>query len=269
MVALSRICDLFEALAPRRLAEEWDNVGLLVGDASRPIARAMTCLTVTPESVREAVAERADLVVAHHPLPFRPLKRITADDTPGRLLLALIENRIAVYSPHTAFDSAAGGINEQFARGLGLSAIRPLVPICSPHAAGAEESEVGSGRVGEFSEATTVSICVERVKRFLAISSLQIVGDPGAAVRSAAVACGSAGQFLSAASRADCDLLVTGETNFHTCLEAEALGVALILPGHYASERFAVEALATRIAGEFPKLHVWPSRRERDPLVWV
>ncbi|MCO6454149.1 MAG: Nif3-like dinuclear metal center hexameric protein, partial [Pirellulaceae bacterium] len=84
-----------------------------------------------------------------------------------------------------------------------------------------------------------------------------------------AVACGSAGQFLPAAARAGCDLLLTGETSFHTCLEAQALGVHLLLPGHYASERFAVEQLAELLAAEFPALHIWASRHERDPLKWL
>jgi putative NIF3 family GTP cyclohydrolase 1 type 2 len=84
-----------------------------------------------------------------------------------------------------------------------------------------------------------------------------------------AVACGSAGQLLDAARQHGCDLLVTGETSFHTCLEAEATGIALLLVGHFVSERFAVEWLASRLGQQFPELLVWASRREADPLRWV
>ena len=83
------------------------------------------------------------------------------------------------------------------------------------------------------------------------------------------MACGSAGQFLGAAHQRGCDALVTGETSFHTCLEAEALEIALLLPGHYASERFAVECLADEIAAAFANLKVWPSENEADPLIWT
>src|SRR5688572_20463375 len=110
MPLLRDICQFLDQLAPPRLAEEWDNVGLLVGDPAQPIERIMTCLTITPASAAEAVSQRADLIVTHHPLPFRPLKRLTSDHTPGRLLLSLIRAGIAVHSPHTAFDSAAAGI---------------------------------------------------------------------------------------------------------------------------------------------------------------
>lgn len=77
---------------------------------------------------------------------------------------------------------------------------------------------------------------------------------------------GSAGQFLEEARDAGCDALVTGETSFHTCLEAEATGVALLLTGHYASERFAVEQLAELLASQFDDIQCWASEREADPL---
>ena len=88
-------------------------------------------------------------------------------------------------------------------------------------------------------------------------------------VQKVAVACGAAGEFLPEAREAGCDLLVLGETNLHTCLEAEATQVALLLPGHFASERFAVEQLAGVLAAEFPDLEVWASADESDPIGWL
>ena len=84
-----------------------------------------------------------------------------------------------------------------------------------------------------------------------------------------AVACGSAGEFLEPAQAAGCDCLVTGEVRFHTALEAEALGVGLVLAGHFASERFALEALAEVLANQFRDTKVWASRAERDPIQWL
>jgi putative NIF3 family GTP cyclohydrolase 1 type 2 len=74
--------------------------------------------------------------------------------------------------------------------------------------------------------------------------------------------------LLAAVLDRGCDCFVTGEVRFHTCLEAEANGIALVLAGHFASERFAVEALAEMLAAQFPSATVWPSRRERDPIGW-
>ena len=78
MIELQAVCDFLQEFAPVHLAEDWDNVGLLVGDPGQEVKRIMTCLTVTPASAGEAVRERADLIVTHHPLPFRPLKRLNA-----------------------------------------------------------------------------------------------------------------------------------------------------------------------------------------------
>ena len=260
MPTVRTIADFLERFAPTHLAEDWDNVGLLVGDDSREAARVMTCLTITPGTAAEAISQAANLVVAHHPLPFRALKRLTAESTTGRMLLDLIGAKIAVYSPHTAFDSAANGINQRLARGLGLRGVLPLV---------FDRRGLGSGRVGWLEEPLELARMADRVKRFLSVDRLQIVGDPDRAIRTMAVGCGAAGEFLQAAREADCDAMLIGETRYHTCLDAEAAGIGLILPGHYASERFAVECLADVLAEEFSSLEVWASRDERDPLVWI
>ena len=263
MITLDEICLFLDAFAPARLAEEWDNVGLLVGDRAREIKRVMTCLTITPASATEAIAAQADLIVTHHPLPFRPLKRLTTETLPGRLLLQLLSSQIAIHSPHTAFDSAAQGINERLAQGLGLSHIQPLLPRLN------DVDNLGSGRWGTLMEPQPLAAVGERVAKFLGVAGLHQVGDSDAPIRSVAVACGSAGSFLEPARRVGCQLLVTGETTFHTCLEAEAENIALLLPGHFASERFAVVALADVLSKRFAGLTIWASKEERDPLTWI
>ena len=101
------------------------------------------------------------------------------------------------------------------------------------------------------------------------IDGLHVVGHLQQPIQRVAIACGSAGEFLDAAIQHGCQVLVTGETRLHTCYEAESRGLALLLSGHYASERFGVEQLAKVLAGQFPALTIWPSRDEADPLVWL
>ncbi|MCE5302493.1 MAG: Nif3-like dinuclear metal center hexameric protein [Planctomycetaceae bacterium] len=259
MPTVAAVAEFLEQVAPFRLAEDWDNVGLLVGRRGGPVRRLMTCLTVTPPSAAEAIERHADLIVSHHPMPFRAARRWTDDTTVGRMLLDLAAAGVAVYSPHTAFDSAAEGVNARLAAGLGLCEIRPL----TPHPEGE-----GTGRVGELSEPISLEALAERLKRFLAIERLQWVGDPSQTVHCAAVGCGAADELLDAAVAAHCDAMVLGEARFHTCLEAEAAGVGLLLPGHFASERFAVECLADTLARRFSEIETWASRSERDPLKW-
>ena len=254
MHTVSDLCQFLEAFAPAELAAEWDNVGLLVGDRAQKVERVMTCLTITPASASEAIRERVDLIVTHHPLPFRPLKRLTADEPAGRMLLDLIRAGIAIHSPHTGFDSAAAGINQQFAEGLSLTEIQPL--------------EGEAGRFGQLPRPHTLAELADVLKQFLRIGGLQVVGTLDKRITQVGIACGSAGEFLGAAIDRGCQALVTGETRLHTCYEAEARGIALLLVGHHASERFGVENLAKTLSTQFPTLAVWASRDERDPLQW-
>lgn len=272
MTTIDDIARFLEDFAPLRLAEDWDNVGLLVGDRQRPAQRVMTCLTITPNSAREAIAERADLIVAHHPLPFAAQRRLTTDTHDGRLLWDLIGAGVSIYSPHTAFDSAREGINQRLAEGLELLEIAPLVPSAQTMAecagSGNKGPIVGAGRYGRLAEPITLAELADRVKAFLSIEQLQRVGAADHAIHRVAIACGSGGELLAAARQTGCECLLTGEARFHTCLEAEAAGVALLLAGHYATERFGVERLAEVLASHFAEIAVWASRRERDPLVW-
>jgi dinuclear metal center YbgI/SA1388 family protein len=262
------LADYLAEFAPHELAESWDNVGLLVGRGDAHATRVMTCLTITPDSAAEAIDEQADAIVTHHPLPFRPLKRLTDATPEGRMLLDLIRAGVAIYSPHTAFDSTSEGINHQLATGLGLAAIEPLVAQ-EPAAQENESTDLGTGRMGVPASPTTLTKLAERAKQFLSAGGIKIVGDPDRSIQRVAVACGSAGELLDTAISRQCDLFVLGETTFHTCLHAEAEGVSLLLTGHFASERFALEQLAQRLAAQFPDAHVWASRRERDPIRWV
>lgn len=273
MISLEVICSSLASLAPLRLAEDWDNVGLLVGNRRASISKVMTCLTVTPNVVSEAVEEQVGLIVSHHPLPFKPLARISSDSVTGEMLLHLIGAGIAVYSAHTAFDSAADGINQQWSGLLGLQSIEALVPIVG-EAATRSGSSIdsssahleGAGRLGRLAESERLDSLVRRAASAVGANNPRLVGDPSRKVSKIGVACGSGGSFLSAARRRGCDVLITGEATFHTCLEAEACGVGMVLLGHYWSERFAMESLAKILESTFPELSIWASNSEHDPV---
>jgi dinuclear metal center YbgI/SA1388 family protein len=260
MATIGEITEFLEQFAPLELAADWDNVGLLVGDRAVQVTRMMTCLTVTAASATEAGEAGAQLIVTHHPLPFRPLNKLTTDLPTGRLLWQLMRAGISVYSPHTAFDSAADGINAQLASKLGLQNARPLVP----HPAG-----LGMGRHGVLDQPKSLQEFAAITKRILGVNYVQFVGDPTALVQTVGIACGSAADLLESAVISDCDVFVTGEARFHDCLEAEAQGIALLLVGHFASERLGVEHLAEVLAGKFPEIETWASRHEHDPLKWL
>ena len=366
MPTVAAVCAYLDRIAPPGLAAAWDNVGMLLGDSAAPVAKVLTCLTVTPAVVAEAVAERVNLIVTHHPILFRGTKQLSTASPDGRLLWPLARAGISVYSPHTAFDDAADGINDGLAARLGLTGVSPLrrqdgertfkvvafVPDadlaavsdamfaagagrigqyeqCSFRISGtgtffgtedtkpaigqkgrrenvaeqrleivcpearlapvlaalraahsyeepafdvyplAPASIGGSGRVGTLSMPVSLRLFAATVKNRLGAGGVQVVGDPERTVTRVAVACGAAGEFLGEAIAVDADVFLTGEMRFHDYLSADAQGIALVLPGHYATERPAIEDLATRLGNEFPALKFWASRSEADPVTWL
>ena len=147
------------------------------------------------------------------------------------------------------------------ADGLKLRDVAPLEPI-----AAAADPQIGVGRWGTLPQPATLDELAGRLKTLLEIDGVQVVGDGARPISRIGAACGSAGELLASAARAGCECFITGEARFHTALEAEARGLSLILTGHYASERFGVEALATLLTAALPNVAVRPSRCERDPL---
>jgi dinuclear metal center YbgI/SA1388 family protein len=363
MPTVAEFAAYLERFAPCATAAEWDNVGLLLGDPAAGVSRVMTCLTLTSDVSAEVVREGAQLVVSHHPVLFRGAKKLIATNSDGRAVLPLLRAGVAVYSPHTAFDNCAGGINDGLCARLGVTNAVPLRPReakrqcklvvfvpdsdlqkvsdavfaagagvigqyneCSYRLAGTgtfygtdstnptvgqkgrreEVSEWrfevvvpehlvpsvvaavrkahsyeepafdvyplkpgtsgGEGRFGELSQPATLGELAKRVKGSLGATVVQVVGDPARPVRTVALACGAAGEFLSDAIKRKVDVFLTGEVRFHDALAARDASVALILPGHYATERPAIEDLAAKLAAAFPGVTVWASRDERDPL---
>ena len=156
MSNLTDVIASLEDLAPLRLAADWDNVGLLVATKRPVIHRVMTCLTLTIDVAREAVSQKADLVVTHHPLPFRPVNRITEETPTGAILVELVTAGIGVWSGHTAWDSAAHGINAMLAEILSLQDVAPLEPD-------ERDPSVGFGRMGTASSPDTVDAVTHKL----------------------------------------------------------------------------------------------------------
>ena len=158
------VASAMEEFAPVRLREDWDNVGLLVGRPDSVVKKMLLTLDVTPAVIEEAVESGTDLIVAHHPFPFKLGKTIRTDRTEGAMLSALLKNDISVYAAHTNLDSAMGGVNDALAEMLGLRDVLPLrasenrlakIVVFVPQ--GHEETvwqamvKAGAGHVGKYS----------------------------------------------------------------------------------------------------------------------
>lgn len=256
---LNSILNVLQQLAPLEFAESWDNVGLLAGNRNREISRAMTCLTLTATTLEEAIREKVELVICHHPIPFKPLSKITDDTTTGQLLLQAIEAGIAIYSPHTAWDNAKTGINQQLATILGLELIKPLQPF-SPSVS--SDESLGLGRHGRLSTPLPIDTVMQQIK--VAIPTIRSRHTHGTdhCISKIGIVCGSGGSMLALVARRGCDAMLTGEATYHQCLEAESLGIAILMIGHHASESFAMKDLALQLQALLPNLQVTTSQLE-------
>lgn len=155
-----------EELAPNNLAEDYDNVGLLIGNRQSSVERIMVCLEVSSKTVDEAVAQKVDLIISHHPVIFKGLKRINEDDPKGNVIYRLIKNNVGVYSAHTNLDVAHGGVNNYLSLLLGLTEISNLkdyiseklykivvfVPHDSVDSVREAMSRAGAGWIGNYSD---------------------------------------------------------------------------------------------------------------------
>ncbi|MBI5835604.1 MAG: Nif3-like dinuclear metal center hexameric protein [Armatimonadetes bacterium] len=365
MTTVGEVSSALARWAPPRLAESWDNVGLLLGDPGQPVRHVLTTLDLTDAVLDEAAALAAEMVVAFHPPIFSPLARVVADEPASRLIWRAASERRSLYATHTALDNVSPGTSDFLAEALGLTVRGPLVPRpaagalkvvtfvptastdavaaamasagagrigdyaeCSFRVAGtgafrgldgarpavgtagrlervaedrlemvvsradlaavtaalrvahpyeevaydvyatepAEPASIGMGRVAELAEPVTLSELAERVTRVTQAAHPRVVGDWRRPVRRVAIVGGSGASFVAHAAQAGADVLVTGDVKHHDALLAARLGLALVDPGHFASERLVIGRTAAFLSSEFPDLMVTETSVDGEPF---
>lgn len=212
------------------------------------IERIFVTNDLTEPVLREAVAKKAQFVVTYHPTPFRSFKRITRRDPTSRIVLTCIRNGIAVYAPHTASDSAKGGVNDWLIGGLGEGKVKAVKPKDEEN-----DPVVGAGRIMMLNAPTDLDTMIARIKKHLNLPHVRVgvAFDPDRAydekkgtavltrysstpIRSVAVCAGSGASVLQGC---DADLFVTGEMSHHEVLACNAAGVNVVLCDHSNTER--------------------------------
>jgi dinuclear metal center YbgI/SA1388 family protein len=232
---------------PPAWAEDWDRVGLVVGDPAAPVRRVQFVVDCVPETVEEAVAAGVDLIVAHHPLLLRGVSSVAATSYKGRIVHRLIKSDIALFVAHTNADVANPGVSDALADRLGLTDLRPLAPAV-PAAAGAGR---GVGRIGRLPAAMPLSALARLAAHALPATAwgVRAAGDPDRMVETIAV-CGGAGDtFLGAAREAGVHAYLTADLRHHPASEYLAGGgPALLDVAHWASERPWLDRAAAQLA---------------------
>lgn len=239
-MTVGELLELLDGAAPLELADEWDNVGLIVGRASRPVERVLGALELRQEVVRDAAERGCAAIVVHHPPIFPSVTEVTDRSTSGSLLLEVVEAGTAVIALHTNLDAASGGLNDIAAELLGLTDTGPMVP--------ADDPTVGMGRVGDVAP-TRLGAFADRVAGVVP-GGVSLAGDPWTPVVRVALCTGSGGSLIDRARESGADVFVTGDLKHHDHDRAD--GLALVNTSHAQLEQLAMrrwfEGIVPRLA---------------------
>lgn len=253
MTKCSQVISFFEQLAPQELTQCWDNTGLLVGDRQGVVNRILICLDITSASVNEAIVKKADMIVTHHPVIFKGLKRLNEDDIKGKLLYSLIKNGISVYSAHTNLDYADLGVNTQLALTLGIHDVAVM--------------DMGPGKCGVLEQKAKLDDFLLHVKKSLRTPFLKVVGCADSGVEKVAVFGGSFDDNLEMVIESGADVLVTGDVKYHTAIDAIEAGLCIIDAGHFNTEKVVLPFIAGQLTANFPHADVLLFEGEKDPFI--
>ena len=245
MPTVHQIYEEMTRIAPLELAESWDNPGLLV-DCGGQVERVLVALDITPEVVDEAAEKGCRLIVSHHPVIFSPLKKISEEDVPFRL----VQKKISAVCMHTNLDAADGGVNDRLAHALGLSALSPL-------------NEEKIGRIGTLSCEIPLEEFLPAVVKSLGCNGLRY-RDGGRPVHRVAVGGGACRDYIPQAIAQGCDTFVTADLRYNDFLDTH--GLNLIDAGHFPTENVVCGAVCAHLEKAFPSLEVVCSASHRDAI---
>ena len=256
------ILSILESVAPPHLQESYDNAGLIVGDPGAEVTGILFCLDSTEAVVEEALALGCNLVVAHHPIVFRGLKRFNGSSYVERTVMQAIRQNVALYAIHTNLDNVyRQGVNGRIAEKLGLLETRILLPK-------AGQTDIGAGMLGVLPRDVDETDFLLHVKSALQASCVRHTALRGKPVRTVAV-CGGSGSFLlSEALRAGADAFVTADFKYHEFFDAEGRLVIADI-GHYESEQFTIELLYEIIREKFPTFALHCTKVNTNPVHYL
>jgi dinuclear metal center YbgI/SA1388 family protein len=261
---LAEILIVSEDLWPSTGAEAWDAVGLVAGDPAAEVASIYLAVDAVLDTVDEAIAARAGLLITHHPLLLRGVTTVAEDRYKGAVLARLIRSNCALIAAHTNADIVESGTSATLADRLGLTDVRPLVA--------GERPDRGLGRIGTLPAPTTLG----RLARALAdilpptAGGIRGAGEYDAPVSTVALCAGAGDSFLGLPEVLAADVYITSDLRHHPASESRensrlGAGPALLDVSHWASEWLWLDTAAQQLRGALPGVTVTVSELRTDP----
>ena len=233
---ISNVMKILNEWAPEADAQEWDNVGLLVGSEEDELTGILVALDVTTAIANEAKDSGLNLIITHHPIIFSPLYSLRKDEYPASVIVQLIKNDLSLYTMHTNLDIAEAGVNETLAEKLNLKQIKPF-----------DDSELGAlCRIGELQSEVRMDDFLKELKSVLKVESLTYKGDTGQLIKTVALCSGAGGSFIETAVKMNADVFVSSDFKHSNWLEAGDR-IALVNAGHFESEEIVLDSIIDKL----------------------
>ena len=230
---LHDFCERMEHIAPKSLALDFDNVGLLISPEHDEIHKVLVSLDLTVPVAEEAICGGYDLVLTHHPIFWDPIKAVSKDDPDTAAAYRLIRHGIGHFAAHTNLDACIGGVNDVLAALLGLTKIKPIPPE-------------NLGRIGMLPNPVPFRDFAEKCQCVLKTKG-RFIGDPERMIRKVAVIGGAGGSDVAFVNDTGCDAFVTGEMKHSQALTALELNLNCCVMGHYETEFPVLKPLIDRL----------------------
>ncbi|MFD1466197.1 Nif3-like dinuclear metal center hexameric protein [Lapidilactobacillus mulanensis] len=266
---VQQIIDVMAEIAPPQNAEPHDPIGLQIGDRQQIVHRILVTLDVRPEVVAEAIKAKIDLIIAHHPLMFRPAPHLDAADPQQRMYMDLIKNNISVFAAHTNLDETTGGMNDWLADQVGLQKCQPF----NPRPKGFASPLIYLGVIGNLPQPQSVRDFAEKCQQLFGVNGLRLTThEPNKLIQRVAVIGGDGGKFYPEAIQAGAEVLITGDVYYHTAHDMLANGLSVIDPGHHI-ESIIKEKLPPILQAKFEQQHwqvdMMSSQLNTDPFEFI
>ncbi len=243
MPNVKELYEFLNAKFPKSYSCEWDNDGLMLADdPNREVIRVLCTLDVTDEAVEYAIENDYDVIVSHHPMIFKPLASLNYNDASAKRIFKLIKHKISVMSFHTRLDAVPGGVNDVFAKLLGLTDITVL-----------ESDGEAIGRVGSLEYAMSSTEFASFVKKTLQAERV-LFSQAGGFVKKVAICGGDGKDFVKAAKASGADSYLTGQLSYNIMEEASDIGINLFEAGHFSTEDYICGYLTLLIFKEFTQV---------------
>ncbi len=233
--------DKLNTYIPRDLSLSFDNVGLLVGNEDNFINKIYVCLDVTEKIIDKAIHSNIDTIITHHPIIFSPIKSITNKNIIGKKLIKCIENNITVISYHTNLDAVTFGMNEKLVEILDLKYKRVHVLNVND-----VDKKSGIGRIVYLEEEMYILHIIDKIKKIFNIEIVRFADCGKDMVKKICVINGSGNSLIKDCYNENIDLIITGDTTYHTAFDSIENGISIIDLGHFNSENLVYKEVMKR-----------------------